>query len=105
MADTIITFYGHALFVIEASSGKRIGTDPYNEQIKEPLPDISVDIATISHGHFDHANIGLFKGNPKVVDTPGETEIDGIEFYGIPSFHDEAGGSLRGNNIIYKIIV
>jgi len=98
-----ITFYGHALFVITTGEGKKIGTDPYNEQIRDPLPGISADIVTSSHDHYDHANIGLFKGDPAVINTPGETVVENIRFFGIPSFHDEAEGSLRGKNIIYTI--
>jgi L-ascorbate metabolism protein UlaG (beta-lactamase superfamily) len=104
MNDLNITYHGHALFVIETSGGVKIGTDPYNEQIKDVLPDVSADIITSSHDHFDHANISLFKGNPTVVDEPGETTIGEIKFNGIPSFHDEKEGSLRGANIIYKIM-
>jgi len=103
MASINITFYGHALFVITTGSGKKIGTDPYNEQIRDPLPDISADIVTSSHDHYDHANISLFKGDPEVINTPGKTVIENIRFFGIPSFHDESGGSLRGKNIIYTI--
>ena len=103
MDSVNITFYGNALFVITTGDGKKIGTDPYNEQIRDPLPDISVDIATISHNHYDHANISLFKGEPKVVNNLGETLIENIRFFGLPSFHDEAEGSLRGKNIIYVI--
>ena len=93
MVSTNITFYGHALFVITTGEGKKIGTDPYDEQIRDPLPDISADIVTSSHDHYDHANIGLFKGDPVVINTPGETIIENIRFFGLPSFHDEAEGS------------
>lgn len=103
MASVNITFYGHALFVITTGEGKKIGTDPYDEQIRDPLPDISADIVTSSHDHYDHANISLFKGDPEVINTPGETVIENIRFFGIPSFHDKSGGSLRGKNIIYTI--
>ena len=103
MGSVNITFYGHALFVITTGNGKKIGTDPYNEQIRDPLPDIRVDIATSSHDHYDHSNISLFKGEPKVINTLGETLIGNIRFLGLLSFHDEAEGSLRGKNIIYII--
>lgn len=103
MSDIKITYYGHALFVIETSGGTKIGTDPYNEQIKESLPDVSADIVTTSHDHFDHGNTSLFKGNLQVIKNPGKTAVGDIKFEGIPSFHDEKSGSLRGNNIIYKI--
>ena len=104
MADLTITYYGHALFVIETSGGIKVGTDPYDEQIKEPLPDVSADIVTTSHEHFDHANISLFKGSPRVVNSAGETVIGDIKLEGISSFHDEKGGSLRGANMIYRIM-
>jgi L-ascorbate metabolism protein UlaG (beta-lactamase superfamily) len=104
MDDLTITYYGHALFVIKTSGGIKIGTDPYDEQIKEPLPAVSADIVTSSHDHFDHANIALFKGNPRIINSPGETVVGDIRFEGIPSFHDEKGGSLRGTNIIYRIM-
>jgi len=103
MGSVKITFYGHALFMITTSEDKKIGTDPYDEQIKDPLPDINADIVTSSHDHYDHANISLFKGNPTIINTPGETVIGNIRFFGISTFHDETGGSLRGKNIIYII--
>ena len=103
MTTATITFYGHALFLITTGKGIKIGTDPYDERIKDTLPDISADIVTISHNHYDHANISIFKGDPAVVNTTGETIIDSIRFFGISSFHDDAGGSIRGKNIIYTI--
>lgn len=105
MTDTRLTYYKHALFVIESSSGTKIGTDPYDESIKAVLPDISADIVTVSHHHFDHENVGLFKGNPKVIDSTGDTNIGDITITGIPTFHDEEGGRLRGKNIVFKIKV
>ncbi len=41
------------------------------------------------------------KGNPKVVRGTGRSKAKGIEFKGIASYHDDAGGRLRGNNIIF----
>ena len=108
MDDLTITYHGHALFVIEASNGIKIGTDPYDEQIKDELPDVSADIVSSSHDHFDHANISLFKGNPKVVDKPGETTVGEIKLTGIPSFHDEKEGfqlvteALYHRRILYR---
>ena len=64
--DLKITFYGHALFLIESGKGVKIGTDPYDEQVKTPLPELSTDIATSSHSHFDHAYFSLFKNSPKL---------------------------------------
>jgi L-ascorbate metabolism protein UlaG (beta-lactamase superfamily) len=98
-----IKYLGHATFVITSNKGVRVITDPY-----ETGPDLtygeiteSADIVTVSHKHFDHCNVAAVKGNPEVVSRVGRSVAKGIEFNGIASYHDEAGGSLRGGNIIF----
>jgi L-ascorbate metabolism protein UlaG (beta-lactamase superfamily) len=98
-----IKYLGHATFVITSNKGVRVITDPY-----ETGPDLtygeiteSADIVTVSHKHFDHGNVAAVKGNPEVVSRVGRSVAKGIEFNGIASYHDEAGGSLRGGNIIF----
>jgi len=58
----------------------------------------SADIVTVSHDHFDHNNVAAVRGNPEVV--RGAAKVKGIEFKGIPSYHDEAKGQQRGENTI-----
>ena len=95
-----IKWLGHACFLITSDSGLKIITDPYETggdlsygQIKE-----SADIVTVSHDHADHNNVAAVQGNPKVV--RGAASIKGIEFKGIPTYHDETGGRQRGRNTI-----
>jgi L-ascorbate metabolism protein UlaG (beta-lactamase superfamily) len=95
-----IKWLGHACFLITSDSGLKIITDPYETggdlsygQIKE-----SADIVTVSHDHTDHNNVAAVQGNPKVV--RGTANIKGIEFKGIPTYHDETGGRQRGRNTI-----
>lgn len=95
-----IKWLGHATFLITSDSGIRIITDPY-----EPADDLTysrineaADIVTVSHGHSDHSNVAAVQGNPQVV--RGTTGAKGIEFRGIPTYHDDAGGSKRGSNTI-----
>ncbi|MCE5330082.1 MBL fold metallo-hydrolase [bacterium] len=104
-SKTRITFYGHSLFVIQSKDGIRIGMDPYNERVKYKLPDVSVDVVTISHAHYDHSNSNLFKGNPEIIDKTGIYDFKGIPINGFPSFHDNKHGKSRGNNIIFKFEV
>jgi L-ascorbate metabolism protein UlaG (beta-lactamase superfamily) len=96
-----IKWLGHAAFLITSDAGIRIITDPYAQQenlrygeIKEPA-----DIVTISHDHADHGNIAAVQGNPAVV--RGTTEVKGINFKGIPAYHDEVRGGKRGTNTIF----
>jgi len=96
-----IKWLGHASFMITSDSGTTIITDPYATGGALNYGDIkeSADIVTVSHEHFDHNNAAAVGGNPEVVK---ETkEVKGIKFNGIPTYHDDAGGSQRGSNIIF----
>ena len=127
-----IKWLGHASFMITSDAGTIIITDPYEtggelsyKEIKE-----SADIVTVSHDHFDHNNVAAVQGNPAVVKGEGlkwvlpsaifkasgarssipETDKDKkqigyMRFRGIPTFHDDAGGSLRGSNTIFCFTV
>jgi len=98
-----IKWLGHASFLITSDTGTRLITDPYVTggnlsygEIKE-----SADIVTVSHQHHDHNNVAAVQGNPEVVSEAATVEIKGIKFKGTPCFHDDAGGSQRGTNIIF----
>ena len=99
-----IKWLGHSSFMVTSDTGIRIITDPYDPdyvasggrsygEIKE-----TADIVTVSHNHTDHNNVAAVGGNPQVV--KGTARVKGIEFKGIPTYHDEAGGRQRGNNTI-----
>jgi L-ascorbate metabolism protein UlaG (beta-lactamase superfamily) len=98
-----IKWLGHATFLITSDAGTKIITDPYTtggnfnyEEIKE-----AADIVTVSHDHFDHNNVASVSGNPEVVKGAGLKQVKGIDFKGIPTHHDESGGSQRGSNVIF----
>ena len=99
-----VKWLGHASFLVTSDSGTKIITDPYTPggfglnygEIKD-----SADIVTVSHEHADHNNVASVQGNPQVVREAAPVEVKGIKFNGIPTYHDEAGGSQRGNNIIF----
>jgi L-ascorbate metabolism protein UlaG (beta-lactamase superfamily) len=96
-----IKWLGHASFMITSDSGTKIITDPYVTGGPLNYGDIkeSADIVTVSHEHFDHNNTDAVGGNPEIVKETKEAK--GIKFNGIPTHHDEAGGSQRGNNMIF----
>jgi len=89
--------------MITSDAGTKIITDPYVTggalsygEIKE-----TADIVTVSHDHGDHDNPAAVRGNPEVVKGAVTKKIKGIEFSGIPTYHDDAGGKSRGNNTIF----
>ena len=98
-----IKWLGHASFLITSDTGTRIITDPYTTGGNLSYGEIreSADIVTVSHEHGDHNNASAVKGNPVLVNKAGNTEVKGVNFTGIPTAHDNEGGKLRGNNLIF----
>ena len=87
-----ITWYGHACFGLESADGAVV-FDPYAPG-KVPgwrMPPLTADEVLCSHGHTDHswAEGVALSGKPFT----GEVKK-------IPSFHDDRGGALRGENTI-----
>src|SRR3989344_2395274 len=101
-----ISWAGQSCFQISVSNGKdnttNIVIDPFGE-IGFKMPNFEADILLITHLHEDHNNIKAIKGDPFLVEGPGEYEIKGVFVQGINSFHDDKEGKERGKNTIYTI--
>jgi len=103
-----IKWNGHASFTITASDGTVLVTDPYDpsgyggvlmyEQVKD-----RADGVLVSHDHADHNYVREIPGSPKVV--KGSDQVKDIRIKGIPAYHDESGGSERGNNTVFAFAV
>lgn len=103
-----IAWYGHSCFKIQTKPQRgleeiTIFTDPFDKAIGLRPPQGSANIVTVSHDHHDHNNTGALKGEPFIVDAPGEYSIKGIQIIGIDSFHDNQQGAERGRNSIFII--
>jgi len=98
-----IKWLGHASFMITSDAGTKIVTDPYvtGGNLNYGEIEESADIVTVSHEHGDHNNVAAVGGKPEVVRGTVPVEIKGIKFDGIPTYHDDAGGSKRGNNTVF----
>ena len=99
----IITPLGHSCFLLEESTGTTVVTDPYSSDIGITLPPVSANVVTVSHPHYDHNNVKAVSGNPLVIDKPGMYEVEGVQIFGLNTFHDEEGGKKRGSNVIFNI--
>ncbi|MDP2734790.1 MAG: MBL fold metallo-hydrolase [bacterium] len=104
-----LTWKGQACFYITASKGNkeqvRILIDPYEDSLGLKLSPQEADLVLVTHQHFDHNNVKAAKGEPFVIDSPGEYEAKGVFVQGIPSFHDDVQGKERGTNTIYTLTV
>jgi len=99
-----IKYLGHSAFSITSNKGVKIITDPYATEpgvLEYGEINETADIVTVSHSHHDHNNVAAVKGNPEVVSRVGRFEVKGIEVRGVASSHDDAGGRLRGDNVIF----
>ena len=97
-----IQYLGHSCSRLIESTGTTIITDPYKEIGYELPKGLKADAVTVSHGHFDHNNAGIIGGHPRIIDKEGFYQLPGVGITGIKSYHDDCGGALRGENIIYK---
>ncbi|WP_024833343.1 MBL fold metallo-hydrolase [Ruminiclostridium josui] len=96
-----IKWFGHSCFLITSDNGTRILTDPFDETVGYSLPHTEAEIVTVSHNHFDHANVGVVKGDFKHIKDAGNFTHGDIGIKGISTFHDELSGTKRGTNIVF----
>jgi len=95
-----IDWFGHACFRLRGRDGTVI-TDPYSKDIGLSFARPRGDIVTISHDHPGHSFAKGVKGDPKVIEGPGEYEIKNVFITGVPTHHDKKGGKERGANTVY----
>ena len=87
-----ITWLGHSCFLIE-SGGYRVVLDPYYVETY-PALHVDADEALCSHGHRDHAFL-------EAVTLSGRSRAESpFAVRAVSTFHDDAGGTLRGKNTI-----
>jgi len=98
-----IEWKGHASFLLISAKGVRILTDPFDEWVGYPLPNVEVDVVTVSHQHGDHNCTDSLPGKPVVVEGAGDHKASGIEIKGVATYHDPEQGKRRGNNTVFVI--
>ena len=95
-----IYWAGQSCFQISVSNSRDhsadIVIDPFDgDKLGIKMPNLSADIALVTHDHYDHNNTGALKGEPFVISGPGEYEVKGVFVQGIPSFHDDEAGKTQ----------
>ncbi len=103
-----IEYLGHACFLVGGDSGVSAVFDPYEPgcfggALGFSPPGVSADLVFLSHDHADHGAAGEIGGSPKVVLSAGGGEHAGVSWNGVATFHDDAGGSARGSNVVYAV--
>jgi len=107
----IIQYYGHSCFKLTTKPAGRATEDivaffdPFDKETGLRPPQGQADVVFVSHDHHDHNNVGAIKGEPVIIDAPGEYAVKGINVMGVDSFHDNAEGAERGHSTIFILEV
>lgn len=106
--ELIIQYLGHSCFFLE-TGGFSVLIDPYSPQVGYGTLQKEADLVTISHEHMDH-NYAEAAPAAEIIrgltpdglgwETVSYKEGD-ISITGIPTYHDEASGKLRGRNTVF----
>ncbi|MBN1326256.1 MBL fold metallo-hydrolase [Candidatus Falkowbacteria bacterium] len=96
-----IFWLGQSAFKIQDKE-VTVAIDPYGE-IGLKMPKFNAEVLLISHDHDDHNNKDAIKGDPFLIDGPGEYEVKNVFVYGIPAYHDDKEGAERGKVTMYLI--
>jgi len=95
-----IKWLGHACFRFRSRDATII-TDPVPRSFGYKIEKQRADIVTLSHDHPGHTNLDLFTAPPKIVNGPGEYEMNDVFITGIRTYHDDAKGVEHGRNTAY----
>lgn len=98
-----LQWLGHSCFKITLNDGRVIVTDPYDDTVGYPPLHVEADIVLSSHGHFDHNCFAAVRGDPEIINAPGSYPRCGATITGVHSFHDDAQGAKRGENVIFAV--
>ena len=98
-----LEWLGHSCFKITLGNGRVIVTDPYDDTVGYPPLKVRADAVLSSHGHFDHNYFAAVEGDPEIINAPGTFDCCGARITGVSSFHDDARGAKRGENVIFTV--
>ncbi len=107
-----LTWLGHSCFHFASAAGVNVLIDPFPTDMGYPSPHLpAIDLMLVSHDHFDHNNVGLAPGRPKVVWGatnaawhPATVQLRDVSVTVIGgAYHDESQGAQRGRTALLSI--
>jgi L-ascorbate metabolism protein UlaG (beta-lactamase superfamily) len=107
----LIQYYGQSCFKLTSKPGGRatddivLFFDPFDKNLGIRPPQGQANVVFVSHDHHDHNNTDALKGEPTIINTPGEYAVKGVNIVGMDAFHDMEEGKLRGRSTIFILEV
>lgn len=95
-----ITWYGLSCFRIR-ENGVTVVCDPFDKSVGKIMPRVKADIVTVSHGRPGHNSVERVSGTPKILDGPGEYEVNNVFVTGLTTYHRRGTASANERNVIY----
>ncbi len=106
-----IRWYGQSAFLL--SGEHTVFIDPFGDMSGlaargiefnyPPVTDVTADLLLVTHEHGDHNVVGVVDGDPVTIrSTAGRFESPVGEVVAIASEHDDAAGTVRGPNTIFR---
>ncbi len=102
-------YLGHSAFVFEDDAGARILIDPFGNPADgarwfvKPFPPLEVDLAAVTHDHFDHNAVGALPPGTEVMSGAGERRVGAMRITGVEDVHSGQAGENGMANVIYVI--
>jgi L-ascorbate metabolism protein UlaG (beta-lactamase superfamily) len=101
-----LKWLGHSAFLLTASDGTRIITDPYvpgsfSGQLQYGPIREKAHAVFVSHHHHDHDGTAKLPGEPAVFDRAGTYKEGSVSIHGFDTFHDDSKGAERGHNVVF----
>lgn len=97
-----ITWYGHACFAIR-NRDVTVVMDPVPAASGYDMGRPAANIVTVSHDHQGHSALDNVEPGYRLINGPGEYEIQEVLINGIQTFHDAERGKKLGKNTVYVI--
>ncbi len=95
-----IVWLGHSCFHLRGRD-ITILSDPFDRASGYTLGKVKADVVTVSHDAPDHSNVRAIGGEPKIIDGPGEYEIQGAFITGVATRRDSRKGIPKERNTAY----
>ncbi|MGD9518070.1 MAG: MBL fold metallo-hydrolase [Armatimonadota bacterium] len=103
-AGVTILYHGHACFTIKDQDGFTVVVDPFDPQVGYKMPQWKADVVLVTHGHYDHANVGAVDcERAPLLEAKGETRAGPLVIRGVTVPHwASLGDKARGEVTAYR---